>query len=48
MLSYELLARCRLLTLVGQKADGGLEWFGTREELQALDSLQRKIVVDGE
>jgi hypothetical protein len=37
MIAYELLARCRHLTLAGQDEDGELEWMGTQEHWREVE-----------
>lgn len=38
MIAYELLARLRLLVLCGQDEDGELEWLGTQQKWNQVES----------
>lgn len=43
-IAYELLAKCRLLTLTGVDEDGELEWTGTTKQIEALEIEQEDIL----
>lgn len=42
MYAYELLARCKHLTLGGQDEDGELEWIGTKEQFERVEAEERQ------
>lgn len=44
MMAYELLARCRHLTLTGQDDDGELEWVGTKEKWEAVNKEEVEAI----
>jgi hypothetical protein len=46
MLAYELLAKLRCLTLVGQNHFKELEWIGTDKQWKALQFEEECILMD--
>ena len=46
ILAYELLAKLRCLTLVGQNYDGELEWLGSTEAWNKVDHESEAILRD--
>jgi hypothetical protein len=45
-IAYQLLAKLRQLTLVGQNADGELEWIGTTSQWNNLPFEEESILRD--
>ena len=45
-IAYELLAKLRILALVGQNFDGELEWIGTTEQWNKLPYEEESILRD--
>lgn len=41
MYAYQLLARCKYLTLCGQDEDGDLEWVGTLAHWKEVSDFER-------
>lgn len=48
MMAYELLARCRHLTLCGVDEYGELEWLGTLEHWNSLPFEEERILSNWE
>lgn len=46
--AYELLAKLRLLTLVGQNDEGELEWVGTTKQWKELKYEEESILRDAD
>jgi hypothetical protein len=44
MMAFELLARCRKLTLWGVDDDGELEWVGTKKQWRESEAEEKRIL----